>query len=328
MSDRTDAAPAADCVGRPRAAARREAAGDDLAQATSFYERMHNAHRVVLTPTDAAFSYRVRSVGDEHMTIRSSALSADRWGRIEPEGHFLLTWAQDGAAAIDAGTDEEQLLLPGTAAMYPTGRALTIEASAGTVLHAVDFRAAFLEDLDAERRAAAPRRLRFTRKPDPTKLLALRRRLATAAPELLRPDTDPGRRAMLTRAVAQLVLDAFVDPGDDAGLGPSDAVGRALQYIDDHAAEPMTTADIAAAARMSSRGLQQAFVRADLPSPMTALRETRLRLVRDALRHADPATTTVGAVAVAWGFGHLGRFAGYYEQAFGELPSVTLRERG
>ena len=35
----------------------------------------------------------------------------------------------------------------------------------------------------------------------------------------------------------------------------------------------------------------------------------------------------VAEVAGAWGFGHLGRFAGYYADTFGELPSETLRRR-
>ena len=113
----------------PDVATRRDAVGSDLDEATSFYAALHNAHRVTLTPATRAFSYRLRTVGDADMTLRSSTLSADRWGLIEPEGRYLLTWAQQGTAVIDAGTDEEQLLHPGTAAMYPTGRAFTLEVA-------------------------------------------------------------------------------------------------------------------------------------------------------------------------------------------------------
>lgn len=110
---------------------RRDVAGQDIDEATAFYAALHNAHRVALTPVDRAFSYRVRAVGDGSMTLRSSALTANRWGRIEPDGQYLLTWAQGGSAAIDAGTEQEQILTPGVAAMYPTGRAFTLDAPAG-----------------------------------------------------------------------------------------------------------------------------------------------------------------------------------------------------
>ncbi|MFJ7288452.1 helix-turn-helix domain-containing protein [Curtobacterium sp. NPDC098951] len=309
------------------AASQREASGDDLDEATSFYERLHNAHRVALTPAGDSFSYRVRSVWDAAMTLRSSTLSANRWGRIEPEGHYLLTWAQHGTAVIDAGTDQEQVLRPGTAVMYPTGRAFTLDAPAGAVLHAVDFAADFLEGLDAARRGEEPRRLEFLRRPDPVALATLQRRLAVAAPELLRPDTDPVRRALLTESLGNLLLDTFVEPVGDLVRQYPGAVGRALQFIVDRAADPVTTADIAAAAGLSARGLQQAFVRADLPTPMVALRQERLRHVREALQHAEPGTATVATIATAWSFGHLGRFSGYYEREFGELPSATLRDR-
>lgn len=135
---------------------RRDVAGQDIDEATAFYAALHNAHRVALTPVGRAFSYRVRAVGHASMTLRSSGLTANRWGRIEPDGQYLLTWAQGGSAAIDADTEQEQILTPGIAAMYPTGRAFTLDAPAGVTLHAVDFDASSLEALDAERRDADP----------------------------------------------------------------------------------------------------------------------------------------------------------------------------
>ncbi|WFR67993.1 helix-turn-helix domain-containing protein [Curtobacterium flaccumfaciens] len=111
---------------------------------------------------------------------------------------------------------------------------------------------------------------------------------------------------------------------DVTTLAPPGRTQMAMQYIVDHCAEPITSADIAAAAGLSQRGLQQAFARAELPPPITALRQARLEAVRTALQHADPTVTTVGEIATAWGFAHLGRFSGYYEAAFGEFPRATL----
>jgi AraC-like DNA-binding protein len=305
---------------------RRDADGNHLDEAVAFYEHLHTAHAVTLTPTAAPFSYRVRSVGDDIMRLRSSTLTANRWGMIEPVGRYLLTWPQRGPATIDAGTDTEHVLTPGTAAMYPTGRPLTLTAPAFTVLHAADFDATYLELLDADRRGAVPRPLKFRPKPEPTALSALQRRMSAAAPDLLRPETDPRHRSILINSISRLLLEAFVEDDDnwETNRYPG-RVGRAMQHIADHRAELLTTADIAAAAGMSERGLQQAFRQSDLPTPIVVLRHARLRGARYTLQHADPTTTSVSAVAKSWGFGHLGRFAEYYLREFEEYPSVTLR---
>ncbi len=100
-------------------------------------------------------------------------------------------------------------------------------------------------------------------------------------------------------------------------------MARALDHIDAHLAEPLTAADLAQAAGLSQRGLQQAFSRNDLPTPLEALREARLRRARAALADARPGEVSIAAIARACGFSHLGRFAGYYAERFGELPSDT-----
>jgi transcriptional regulator GlxA family with amidase domain len=42
------------------------------------------------------------------------------------------------------------------------------------------------------------------------------------------------------------------------------------------------------------------------------------------LRGSEPGTTTVTAVAMSHGFGHIGKFAMAYKKAFGESPSASL----
>uniref|UniRef100_UPI0040534E2C helix-turn-helix transcriptional regulator n=1 Tax=Microbacterium sp. LWH7-1.2 TaxID=3135257 RepID=UPI0040534E2C len=92
-----------------------------------------------------------------------------------------------------------------------------------------------------------------------------------------------------------------------------------------HLAEPICVAQIAEAARISVRALRYGFAHQFGVSPSRYLRDSRLRQVHAELRDADPAVTTVVAVARRWGIGHAGRFAAEYRAKFGEYPSDTLR---
>lgn len=107
------------------------------------------------------------------------------------------------------------------------------------------------------------------------------------------------------------------------------AVRRAMAYCEEHAGEPVSIADMAAAARVSPRTLQDRF-RIDLgTTPAAHLRRVRLdRAHQDLLRVADgSASGTVAEVATRWGFTHLSRFAVYYREAYGQAPSHTAERR-
>ncbi|MFF4616051.1 AraC family transcriptional regulator [Nonomuraea jabiensis] len=102
-------------------------------------------------------------------------------------------------------------------------------------------------------------------------------------------------------------------------------VRRAGRYCEDHAGEPISLADIAAAAGVSVRTLQLGFREHLQTTPMAYLRSVRLAHAHaDLLRIADTGgQTTVTEVALRWGFPHLGRFAALYRQTYGRLPSST-----
>lgn len=103
------------------------------------------------------------------------------------------------------------------------------------------------------------------------------------------------------------------------------SVRRGIAYIEAHAHEPITVEEIAAAAGMSTRGLQMAFRRAVGKTPMAYLRAVRLTHAHDELRH--DADATVRTVAMRWGFADPSRFARYYREFYGRNPAHTLRDR-
>ncbi|MCE7004470.1 helix-turn-helix transcriptional regulator [Kibdelosporangium philippinense] len=106
-----------------------------------------------------------------------------------------------------------------------------------------------------------------------------------------------------------------------------DAVRRAVDFCADHAGDPITTSDIALAARTSVRSLQRVFRTYLGMSPLEHLQRVRLKRAHDDLEAiaAGRAEGTVAEVASRWGFAHLGRFAGLYRRTYGHSPVQTLR---
>jgi len=102
---------------------------------------------------------------------------------------------------------------------------------------------------------------------------------------------------------------------------------RVEEYIAEHCAEPLTLADLAAVAGVSGRTLLAGFRRHHGISPMRLLKTSRLDRARSELLTANPDNVSVTAVALKWGFQHLGRFSVEYKRRFGESPSTTLQHR-
>lgn len=134
---------------------------------------------------------------------------------------------------------------------------------------------------------------------------------------------------LLRDGLTTLLLSGFSHTGSailkrpQASPAPA-AVRRAEEFIEAHAAEAISMADIAAAAGVPLRSLQDAFKRARGMTLSEALLSARLDHFREALQVPE-ANASVADIAYACGFGHLGRAAAAYQARFGEAPSQTLR---
>ncbi|WP_433389515.1 AraC family transcriptional regulator [Micromonospora sp. KLBMP9576] len=131
--------------------------------------------------------------------------------------------------------------------------------------------------------------------------------------------------------LAATALAVFPNTAHDLALGAAGevtprALRRAVAYVDDHADQPITVDEIAAAAGVRPRALQLAFRRHRGTTPTRYVRQVRLERAHRDLQAADPATgVTVTLIARRWGFTHLGRFSTDYRAAYGCSPSHTLR---
>ena len=139
-------------------------------------------------------------------------------------------------------------------------------------------------------------------------------------------------REPLGSALEDLLLEGLlaVQPHNHAGeanksRGPLPYyVLRAEREMRGRLAAPLTIAKLAEAAGVSERTLHDGFRRFCATTPMARLTALRLAAARRCLLKAEPGMT-VGRAAAEAGFFQFGRFAGCYREAFGELPSATLR---
>jgi len=136
----------------------------------------------------------------------------------------------------------------------------------------------------------------------------------------------------MTQMVAAVMLRAFpsttmtVPYLPSPGWAPPAAMHRAAEFMESHADQPVTTDQIAAAAGVPARTLQDAFRRHYGITPTGYLRGIRLECAHQELTGADPASgVTVRAVAQRWGWFRPSAFAWAYRQRFGVPPGRTLR---
>ncbi|WP_411863235.1 AraC family transcriptional regulator [Tsukamurella tyrosinosolvens] len=120
------------------------------------------------------------------------------------------------------------------------------------------------------------------------------------------------------------IVAAVPDEEPGAPLARPRIVKRVIDRIHADPARVWTASDMAEAAGVSVRRLQEGFRLYVGVSPREYLLGVRLERAHHDLVHASP-MDTVADVAMRWGFHHTGRFAAAYRRRYGVPPSVTRR---
>ncbi len=255
-----------------------------------------------------------------------------------PQGldRYALTLTPSGSgSARGAQAGEEYTVVSGRrGALFSPGLASTIESSVGFRGRTLTLQRAALEDHLTTLTGRAPRGpIRFEVSVDledgpGATLLGVAQQLRR---EVNRPGASPLMIAALRDALFTALLtgtkhseSALFQPRSPR-VAPG-CVRRAEEYIEAHAAEPITLAALVAVAGVPARSLRAAFVSSRGAAPMEVLRQRRFDLARARLASAAPGTT-VASVAAELGFGGAGRFSVAYRRRFGESPSETLARR-
>mgnify|MGYP001765379225 CR=1 FL=1 len=298
----------------------------DAATAEEFMrQRLTGVETVEFGPR---FALEVNGVrGDGFSVKRLTHTSTVRVATARTNHLHVLELLRGSARLVVAGADTS---------MTP-GQVVALDAEAPARLYS-DRASLGLVTLSREMLAAAAdvpaSRLSF---PDPTPVSAESASLWRAAVRHTNRDvlanqhavSHPRMVADSMRELAEVALETFDhEVADDTPARGPGAIRRAKEYIDRHADRPLTVGDIAEAAHTSVRALQQGFARHHDTSPTAYLRQVRLEGAHRDLIAADPeGLTTVAEVAGRWGFAQPGRFAAHYREAFGILPSESLRAR-
>jgi AraC-like DNA-binding protein len=139
-------------------------------------------------------------------------------------------------------------------------------------------------------------------------------------------------RLMLEEQLIRGILVTLDPAGDEAAevnardLG-DDQMRAAQSFIENHAMEGISVANVAQALGISVRSLQVAFRRRLRCTPYAYIQERRLHLAHQALLQASSGQT-VRSIARAHGFAHMGRFSAMIQNLTGESPSEILRNPG
>ena len=139
------------------------------------------------------------------------------------------------------------------------------------------------------------------------------------------PLTLPSIAREVADTLALLLTETACLPEDTSGTASGALAARAEERLAAHLDRPLSLSGLARELNVSVRTLSRAFHERREMGPIAFHRRRRLEAAHRDLFFAEPGETDVTRVALHRGFAHLGRFARDYKQAFGELPSETLR---
>jgi AraC-like DNA-binding protein len=315
-------------VGVERADTRsyRRLAGTDIDQAMAFFTSDYELKAPAIRRTHADTAWDFAGVTDERMSLRTSRFGVDLRSQSQSDD-FIVAWLRSGSSTITFNGRSVDLE-PGVPVVLPSETYDLHHRDIG--LNLVHLDRSFVTSLVGDDTFS----FEPLERPAVDGMGVWRdtvRRLSSTWLQVDAPLTATVRRD-IAEAFANAALRAFPRRSTwraaVTGSGPEhQRLRRALDYVQAHAREPIGTPEIAAAAGLSPRGLQQSLRRHLDQTPGELLRSVRLDGALDELRRAERDETSVADIARGWGFGHLGRFSAAYRSRFGELPSDTLRTR-
>ena len=141
----------------------------------------------------------------------------------------------------------------------------------------------------------------------------------TAPPQMLQHYS----RTLACKLLTRFDSNVSTDKNDQQ----SDCYRRLVDYIEQNIKDEISVEALARHANISLRSLYLLFEKHANSTPRNFIRQKKLERVYATLM--DPARNIINVTAVAldYGFTHLGRFSEFYRSTYGVLPSAALRNR-
>ncbi|WP_326566174.1 AraC family transcriptional regulator [Amycolatopsis rhabdoformis] len=306
------------------------AASGDPDEVTQACTAALRPHRLVVHSRHARLATRL-----EHLAAGPISVNRLRYGAdvtvapaVPEEDNFLLTLPVAGSAKFTYGRDTAELA-PGRPAVVGPYREfrLDIDSAFDQLIVRMDRR---WVERTARRISgvakAGPVDLPLSQPEQPAFLYRLLESvvsLPTLGSSVARPEVG--------QQLGELVIESFLlsqlRADTEPERMPSAQVRRAMEYLLDHLAEPISLSAAARSSGTSLRSLQAGFRRDLDTTPGAWLRAQRLDRARRLLMAGEPGTTTVTGVAADCGYFHLGEFAAQFKARFGVTPSAVLGRR-
>lgn len=306
--------------------------GDDFDEAAALFSADYDLPTFVGVPSEKKFFWSARSTGDERMTLRSNRFLANMDTTYGLDEEFVVEWARGGETVLESASTTLEFPL-GLPIMLPDSRSTMRLRGTDLDMSVVQIDAAYLRGIADEMDDVAFLDFHAAPPISAHALNAWRRTIDLVADVALDPAVPVNSllRAEMSRLVAIAMLTTFPFRSVARARGirgnEPDSVRAAIEYARQNAHLPIGPADLAAAVGLSARSLQAAIRRHRETTPSALIQAVRLERVRAELQAAESNASSVTDIARAWGFTHLGRFAGSYRKLFGESPSETLRSR-
>jgi AraC-like DNA-binding protein len=305
-----------------------QVSGDDIEEARHRLETSLDGRQFRARLAGEPFSFRFASAGDARLSVQTGSFTGHLQGVIPWSKDYVVSWFRSGEVTIDHPGGQLTSVV-GRPFLTPseTSYSFTMTPHHHGIVH---LGADFLEGVATERHGGPRQRVVFDYDavPDAAGLAAWQKALGAATPLVVGDTTTPLARHSAQVSLAHALLDLFpwraVDVPEALRTEQTRKLRQAAEYVHAFADQPISAGDIATAAGVHTRTLQQLMNQHLGSSPTTYLRHVRLDRARQDLLAADPASGFVADVARRWGFGNLGRFSASYAKRFGEYPRDTL----
>ncbi|MGC4892090.1 AraC family transcriptional regulator [Micromonospora sp. DT227] len=307
----------------------------EVAEAHEVLRKIYVGHEFRLHRVNRRFLYQQESVGAGPIMVGRVRYGMDVDTHLEPLDHLMFLVLRTGRLETRDGRDVTRTR-PGETRLLRVGRPLS-NINLDFDLYSVNLDLGMVTEVAAARTGIDPVRFRFeAMTPVSASMNRFWRGTMAYLHELFNGPSEPLDSPLAVRAAADLAASAALATFPNSAVAmtyrsagarlPVASVRRAMSFMDTHAGEPITVTQIAAAARVTPRGLQAAFRRHVDSTPMAYLRSARLDHAHQDLLSADPVEgDTVSAIARRWGYLHAGRFAADYRARYGRPPGDTLR---